>query len=61
MRVTRRCWLALLPLAAAANLLGIWLVRRMPTGLFYKIAYALLFVVSTALMAQGLLGLIGAK
>lgn len=52
---------ALLPLAAAANMLGIWLVRRMPTGLFYKIAYALLFVVSTALMAQGVLGLIGAK
>ncbi|RJF77189.1 sulfite exporter TauE/SafE family protein [Rhodopseudomonas palustris] len=53
--------IALLPLAAAANLLGIWLVRRMPTGLFYKIAYALLFVVSTVLMAQGIAGLLGVK
>src|SRR4029077_20208403 len=30
---------ALLPLAVATNFLGIWLVRRMPTELFYKVAY----------------------
>ncbi|MGP9812474.1 sulfite exporter TauE/SafE family protein [Rhodopseudomonas sp. NSM] len=46
--------IALLPLAAAANLAGIWLIRRMPTGLFYRIAYLLLFVVSLALVLQGL-------
>ncbi|OPF91700.1 sulfite exporter TauE/SafE family protein [Rhodopseudomonas palustris] len=46
--------LALLPLAAAANMAGIWLVKRTPTGLFYRIAYALLFVVSVALLYQGL-------
>jgi uncharacterized protein len=45
--------LALLPLAAVANAAGIWLVRRTPTGLFYKIAYVLLLIVSTALLAQG--------
>ncbi|ABD08999.1 Protein of unknown function DUF81 [Rhodopseudomonas palustris HaA2] len=46
--------IALLPLAAAANLAGIWLIRRMPTALFYRIAYVLLFVVSLALVLQGL-------
>ena len=31
--------LALLPLAIATNFLGIWLVQRISTELFYKIAY----------------------
>ena len=35
--------LALLPLAVAANFLGIWLVRRTPTERFYQITYLLMF------------------
>lgn len=46
--------LILLPVAVAANFLGIWLVRRTPTGLFYRIAYVLLFVISSILLYQGL-------
>jgi uncharacterized membrane protein YfcA len=47
----------LLPLAIATNFLGFWLVRKTPTGLFYGIAYALVFVISAAVMAQGVIGL----
>lgn len=45
--------IALLPLAAVANFAGIWLVRRIPTELFYRIAYVLLLIVSAALLWQG--------
>jgi uncharacterized membrane protein YfcA len=45
--------LALLPLAIAANLAGVWLVRHMPTGLFYRIAYVLLLMISVMLLRQG--------
>lgn len=51
--------LALMPLAIAANFLGIWLVRIMPTELFYKITYVLVFLLSLALIWQGGAGLIG--
>jgi uncharacterized membrane protein YfcA len=51
--------LALLPLAAAANLAGIWLVKHTPTDVFYRIAYALLFAVSVALLYQGVSHLLG--
>lgn len=44
---------ALLPVAVVANFAGIWLVKHTPTGLFYRIAYALLFVISLALLWQG--------
>jgi uncharacterized protein len=43
----------LLPVAIVSNFAGIWLVRHMPTGLFYRIAYVLLFVISLALLWQG--------
>jgi len=43
----------LLPLAVATNFLGIWLVRRTPTVLFYKIAYVLVFLISLELMRSG--------
>jgi uncharacterized membrane protein YfcA len=46
--------LALLPIAIAANFLGIWLVRRTPTGLFYQIAYVLVFLISLELLRSGL-------
>ena len=45
--------LVLLPLAIAANFLGLWLARRTPTELFYRIAYALMFVISLGLIWQG--------
>jgi uncharacterized membrane protein YfcA len=43
----------LLPVAIAANFLGIWLVRRTPTGLFYQIAYMLVFLISLDLIRSG--------
>jgi uncharacterized membrane protein YfcA len=50
---------ALLPIAVATNFLGIWLVRRTPTDLFYRLAYILVFFVSLALTWQGARALIG--
>ncbi len=44
---------ALVPLAVATNVLGIWLVRRTPQAVFYRIAYALVFAISLALLWQG--------
>jgi len=49
--------LVLLPLAVAANALGIWLVRVTPMELFYRIAYTLVFCVSVMLLWQGVTGL----
>ena len=49
--------LLLLPLAVAANALGIWLVRVTPMELFYRIAYTLVFCVSVMLLWQGVTGL----
>jgi uncharacterized membrane protein YfcA len=46
--------LVLLPLAVVANFAGFWLVSRTPTALFYRIAYALLLVISLGLLWQGL-------
>jgi uncharacterized protein len=45
--------LALLPLAIAANFLGIWLVHKTPTERFYQIAYILMFLISLVLLWQG--------
>jgi uncharacterized membrane protein YfcA len=50
--------LALMPLAIASNFLGIWLVQRIPTGPFYRITYALMFIISAALLLQGVTGLL---
>jgi uncharacterized protein len=33
--------------------LGIWLVRRTPTVVFYKVAHILVLVISVVLLAQG--------
>src|SRR2546423_1502977 len=49
--------LALMPLAVATNFLGFWLVQRTPTVPFYRISYALMFLVSAVLVAQGSAGL----
>jgi uncharacterized membrane protein YfcA len=47
----------LLPLAVASNFLGIWLMRKTPTELFYRISYMLMFVISLALIWQGVAGI----
>jgi uncharacterized membrane protein YfcA len=47
----------LLPLAIATNFLGIWLVRRTSTHLFYRVAYLLVFFVSLTLIWQGMTGI----
>ena len=44
---------ALIPLAIATNFLGIWLVRRIPTEIFYKLAYMMMFVIALELIRQG--------
>jgi len=49
---------ALLPVAIVANFAGIWLVRRTPTGLFYQIAYVLVFLISLELIRSGVTTLI---
>jgi uncharacterized membrane protein YfcA len=49
---------ALLPLALAFNFLGFWLVLRVPTEWFYRISYALIFLISLAITAQGVTGLL---
>ena len=43
----------LFPLAIATNFLGVWLVRRTPTELFYRISYFLVFFISIILIWQG--------
>ena len=48
----------LLPLAIATNFFGFWLVRRVPTETFYRIAYALMFLISLELIRSGVLGVI---
>ena len=48
----------LLPFAILTNFLGIWLVRRTPTALFYKVAYVLMFLISAELMRSGLAGIL---
>ena len=44
---------ALLPLAVAANLGGVWLVRRTPAEAFYKIIYLLIFLIGLQLLYAG--------
>jgi uncharacterized membrane protein YfcA len=45
--------LVLVPLAIASNFLGIWLVRRTPQELFYKLAYIMMFTIALELIRQG--------
>lgn len=45
--------LALLPLAVAANFVGIWLVHKTPQERFYQISYLLMLLISLALLWQG--------
>jgi uncharacterized membrane protein YfcA len=47
----------LLPLAVMANYAGIWLVRRTPAELFFRIAYVLMFLISVELIRGALVEL----
>jgi uncharacterized membrane protein YfcA len=48
----------LLPLAIATNFLGIWLVRRTPQELFYRIVYIVMFLISLELIRGGVMGIL---
>jgi uncharacterized protein len=50
----------LLPLAVIANYAGIWLVRRTPTELFFRIVYVLMFLISIELIRSGLVEMLRA-
>ncbi len=52
---------ALVPIAIITNFLGIWLVRVTPTALFYRISYVLIFLISLALITNGLRDLFGGQ
>jgi uncharacterized membrane protein YfcA len=51
--------LAFLPLAVATTLLGVWLVRRTPQQMFYRIVYLLMFLIGLELVRGGLVGIFG--
>src|SRR5205085_2734552 len=46
--------LLLLPVAIASNYAGIWLVRRTPAEMFFRIAYVLMFLISIELIRSAL-------
>jgi uncharacterized protein len=50
----------LLPLAVIANYAGIWLVRRTPTELFFRIVYVLMFLIAIELIRSGLVEMLRA-
>ena len=47
----------LVPFAIFTNLLGIWLVRVMPTETFYRVIYFIVFLISLELIRGGLTGI----
>ena len=51
----------LLPFAVVANFFGLWLARRTPTELFYKIAYALMFLISLELIRSGMAAILAGR
>ena len=51
----------LLPLAVATNFFGIWLLRKTPTHLFYRIAYLLVLLISLVLIWQGAAAIFAGK
>jgi uncharacterized membrane protein YfcA len=50
----------LLPLAMIANYAGIWLVRRTPAELFFRIVYVLMFFIALELIRSGIIGILRA-
>jgi len=51
--------LALVPVAVLANYVGIWLVRRTPATLFFRIAYVLMFFIAVELIRSSVTELWG--
>ena len=51
--------IVLLPVAVAANYAGIWLIRRTPTELFYRVAYVLMLFISIELIRGALVEMLG--
>lgn len=51
---------ALMPLAIASTVAGVWLIRRLPAERFYTLIYALLLLVGAKLVWDGTIGLMGA-
>ena len=49
--------LSLVPIAIASNYAGIWLVRRVSTETFFRIAYVLMFIIAVELMRSSILDL----
>lgn len=49
----------LAPVGVAGMLVGVWLVRRISAKLFYKLAYALVFVIALKLIYDGAMPLFG--
>jgi uncharacterized protein len=48
----------LLPVAIASNYAGIWLLRRTPAEMFFRIAYVLMFLISVELIRGALMQLL---
>jgi hypothetical protein len=48
----------LFPLAIAANMAGVWLVRVTPEALFYRLTHILVFVLGVELTRQGVMALL---
>ena len=49
--------LAFLPLAVVTTLLGVWLVRRTPQQMFYRLVYILMFLISLELIRGALVAI----
>lgn len=47
----------LLPFALPSTFLGVWLIKRIDTALFYRILYAMLFLLGVYLVAEALAGI----
>lgn len=50
--------LALMPVAVAVNYFAVWLVKRTPAMLFFRIAHVLIFLISLELIRAGVLGML---
>ncbi len=49
----------LVPLAALAALMGVWLVKVVPRDTFYRVTYVVVFVVALKLIWDGTVGVFG--
>ena len=49
--------LTLVPIAVLANFAGIWMVRRVSTEMFFRIAYMLMFVIAVELIRGSVMDL----